>query len=128
MRRGRNRGRKRGTGQVGGHHEVGVGDHPASPGISAARGEPKESQHGAALLGKPRPRLWLERMEPAVDADVGEVAATAALTGRGHGGAWTVEAGVRRDIGLAIVSGSRDRKSTRLNSSHRCISYAVFCL
>src|SRR5437763_8564359 len=31
------------------------------------------------------------------------------------------------------VSGSagrarRDRKSTRLNSSHRCISYAVFCL
>src|SRR5437763_6944794 len=28
----------------------------------------------------------------------------------------------------AIVSESRDRKSTRLNSSHRCISYAVFCL
>src|SRR5437762_9745642 len=24
--------------------------------------------------------------------------------------------------------GVRDRKSTRLNSSHRCISYAVFCL
>src|ERR1017187_10089324 len=23
---------------------------------------------------------------------------------------------------------SRDRKSKRLNSSHRCISYAVFCL
>src|SRR5437763_6806061 len=26
------------------------------------------------------------------------------------------------------VRGSSDRKSTRLNSSHRCISYAVFCL
>src|SRR5437762_9759544 len=26
------------------------------------------------------------------------------------------------------VLGSADRKSTRLNSSHRCISYAVFCL
>src|ERR1017187_1583161 len=26
------------------------------------------------------------------------------------------------------VSSDRDRKSTRLNSSHRCISYAVFCL
>src|SRR5437762_5115479 len=26
------------------------------------------------------------------------------------------------------VLGTRDRKSTRLNSSHRCISYAVFCL
>src|SRR5437762_8999714 len=25
-------------------------------------------------------------------------------------------------------SKGRDRKSTRLNSSHRCISYAVFCL
>src|SRR5437762_7551994 len=24
--------------------------------------------------------------------------------------------------------GNTDRKSTRLNSSHRCISYAVFCL
>src|SRR5437762_8735074 len=27
-----------------------------------------------------------------------------------------------------VVSQSSDRKSTRLNSSHRCISYAVFCL
>src|SRR5437879_10422954 len=26
------------------------------------------------------------------------------------------------------VDRPRDRKSTRLNSSHRCISYAVFCL
>src|SRR5207245_11507673 len=29
---------------------------------------------------------------------------------------------------LFIVDGSRDRKSTRLNSSHGSISYAVFCL
>src|SRR5436189_4888665 len=28
----------------------------------------------------------------------------------------------------ARVVPGRDRKSTRLNSSHRCISYAVFCL
>src|SRR5437762_10078314 len=27
-----------------------------------------------------------------------------------------------------LPSDTRDRKSTRLNSSHRCISYAVFCL
>src|SRR5437879_6004877 len=26
------------------------------------------------------------------------------------------------------IGGDLDRKSTRLNSSHRCISYAVFCL
>src|SRR5437763_6865591 len=29
---------------------------------------------------------------------------------------------------LVILDHERDRKSTRLNSSHRCISYAVFCL
>src|SRR5207244_4551464 len=28
----------------------------------------------------------------------------------------------------AIASGEEDRKSTRLNSSHQIISYAVFCL
>src|SRR5437879_9952513 len=28
----------------------------------------------------------------------------------------------------ALTKFRRDRKSTRLNSSHRCISYAVFCL
>src|SRR5437879_11189135 len=27
-----------------------------------------------------------------------------------------------------VFNSLRDRKSTRLNSSHRCISYAVFCL
>src|SRR5437763_17181205 len=27
-----------------------------------------------------------------------------------------------------VVEQTVDRKSTRLNSSHRCISYAVFCL
>src|SRR5437879_2415088 len=29
---------------------------------------------------------------------------------------------------VTIAEPGRDRKSTRLNSSHRCISYAVFCL
>src|SRR5437764_6428605 len=29
---------------------------------------------------------------------------------------------------LAVDVDDPDRKSTRLNSSHRCISYAVFCL
>src|SRR5437879_11196792 len=31
-------------------------------------------------------------------------------------------------IKAMIITDSQDRKSTRLNSSHRCISYAVFCL
>src|SRR3712207_7756167 len=30
--------------------------------------------------------------------------------------------------GSAVVASGRDRKSTRLNSSHANISYAVFCL
>src|SRR5436189_4911692 len=30
--------------------------------------------------------------------------------------------------GITAAESSEDRKSTRLNSSHRCISYAVFCL
>src|SRR5437879_8546441 len=39
----------------------------------------------------------------------------------------------RKDIWLEVDGGIKpdniaDRKSTRLNSSHRCISYAVFCL
>src|SRR5437879_6018820 len=29
---------------------------------------------------------------------------------------------------IHVVTQKGDRKSTRLNSSHRCISYAVFCL
>src|SRR5437762_2151786 len=38
-----------------------------------------------------------------------------------------------KDLAAKVESGdvplaSEDRKSTRLNSSHRCISYAVFCL
>src|SRR5437879_10814055 len=34
------------------------------------------------------------------------------------------------DASISTVSSRvrKDRKSTRLNSSHRCISYAVFCL
>src|SRR5437762_10368643 len=33
-----------------------------------------------------------------------------------------------RCVPAGKVIGNGDRKSTRLNSSHRCISYAVFCL
>src|SRR5688572_31312817 len=34
----------------------------------------------------------------------------------------------RIDLGLGRAPGTEDRKSTRLNSSHSQISYAVFCL
>src|SRR5215211_8687354 len=38
------------------------------------------------------------------------------------------DVGVRRPVGLARDRLGQDRKSTRLNSSHTVISYAVFCL
>src|SRR5438034_6850096 len=33
-----------------------------------------------------------------------------------------------RDMEFLVADGDQDRKSTRLNSSHTVISYAVFCL
>src|SRR5437764_1927580 len=39
---------------------------------------------------------------------------------------WALRAGPQANDGCE--SSGQDRKSTRLNSSHRCISYAVFCL
>src|SRR5437762_5232502 len=36
-----------------------------------------------------------------------------------------IQRGLRLDLPVVVYT---DRKSTRLNSSHRCISYAVFCL
>src|SRR5439155_12735305 len=35
---------------------------------------------------------------------------------------------IRPQLGLRNINPHRDRKSTRLNSSHVAISYAVFCL
>src|SRR5437762_6515796 len=37
-------------------------------------------------------------------------------------------AGFQAQFAFLIRRFEQDRKSTRLNSSHRCISYAVFCL
>src|SRR3989454_9132239 len=34
----------------------------------------------------------------------------------------------KEEEGVGISAGAQDRKSTRLNSSHLVISYAVFCL
>src|SRR2546422_5971042 len=39
-----------------------------------------------------------------------------------------VEALGSRFVGTVVVGDTEDRKSTRLNSSHGYISYAVFCL
>src|SRR5437762_7108383 len=56
-----------------------------------------------------------------VDGEDGDRAAE--QVGRGRHVAADERAAARR-----AEPAARDRKSTRLNSSHRCISYAVFCL
>src|SRR5438034_6386844 len=55
--------------------------------------------------------------------------AVAACPPRGRGGARRSPRGMRgRSAGTPGPRPSGDRKSTRLNSSHTVISYAVFCL
>src|SRR3989454_12536765 len=41
---------------------------------------------------------------------------------------YTARTDAQRAADAAALAGARDRKSTRLNSSHLVISYAVFCL
>src|SRR5437879_6609446 len=64
-----------------------------------------------------------------------------AIAQRNHGDAVVHRANQRAEIATDTIffthlgdrlagdtARTEDRKSTRLNSSHRCISYAVFCL
>src|SRR5207249_6492142 len=56
--------------------------------------------------------------------------AIAIIGGEGSGGVILPSVHMGRDslVGVALCLGALDRKSTRLNSSHVSISYAVFCL
>src|SRR5437588_8501008 len=45
-----------------------------------------------------------------------------------YGRAATIRIALDEQLRARAISGERDRKSTRLNSSHTVISYAVFCL
>src|SRR2546422_3967154 len=67
----------------------------------------------AALLGREE---RIEDLGPDVGRDAGTLVGHLGLHHRALAGA---------DVHLAV---ERDRKSTRLNSSHGYISYAVFCL
>src|SRR5437879_11258343 len=69
-------------------------------------------------------RLRGDMANPRVEVAVEQVHAQIAgeIEGAQHQHAGLHDGVVARGDGL------EDRKSTRLNSSHRCISYAVFCL
>src|SRR5437762_8742801 len=64
-------------------------------------------------------RLWAKRKQDIYDSNVGGTRNLLDAAKR---------AGVEQLIYTSTVATIADRKSTRLNSSHRCISYAVFCL
>src|SRR5699024_5747499 len=61
--------------------------------------------------------------DPSTDPDAALLRARVPLQERA-----TPASGARRDPALPDDTQSLDRKSTRLNSSHVSISYAVFCL
>src|SRR5437868_11199685 len=64
-------------------------------------------------------------------SDLGGCLAGAGVFGAADGSAGGLRADGEvgeREEGAVYVAGGEDRKSTRLNSSHVSISYAVFCL
>src|SRR5947209_10617764 len=72
------------------------------------------------------PMLWTSSVENSCSAPVLATAATQSLLSSTTSGASApVSEDGRLEIFVALTS---DRKSTRLNSSHANISYAVFCL
>src|SRR5690242_21237342 len=77
----------------------------------------------------PYTTLFRSRPRPALRTRYGGGAAAARAAEGGRRGAVPVHreprAGRRRRHAIGV---RRDRKSTRLNSSHMSISYAVFCL
>src|SRR3712207_8227072 len=74
--------------------------------------------------------LSLHDALPISDADaLGDASAAArALVGRGLRDRFDGQALHLEPVAVAGDAGGADRKSTRLNSSHANISYAVFCL
>src|SRR5207248_5408618 len=86
----------------------------------------------------PDTTLFRSLLEPARQSsdpvDARHEAIAASLQSVFEDAAMTLLSNVRRATGktrLCLAGGcamNRDRKSTRLNSSHRTISYAVFCL
>src|SRR5262245_26370370 len=114
---------------------------PATPWKKLARRRQRRSwigSHGSELSTRSTrrqviaDRSWVAARTPAA------AAAAAMSAGRSEeqsssmrGSHWrrsTIGARIAKFIGVRTSTSTRDRKSTRLNSSHLGISYAVFCL
>src|SRR5437879_7858626 len=86
---------------------------------------------GSTVSGYFHPSLWLSESHELLVAQ-GDHGIDAHSAARGNvrgeqrdGREQCGDAGEGQEVSSA---NAEDRKSTRLNSSHRCISYAVFCL
>src|SRR5437868_13025875 len=78
-----------------------------------------------AAAGQRHPRLALARQQRPEHQDRGAHLAHDVVGRSGRGDLPGLKR-ERRAVAVAVLAG--DRKSTRLNSSHVSISYAVFCL
>src|SRR5215204_1181771 len=76
------------------------------------------------IEGEPHSAVFVVRIARFLDAEEGGHPDVLCLIGS----RFTVGHVQVHPVGDASRCGSRDRKSTRLNSSHTVISYAVFCL
>src|SRR2546426_11854710 len=104
--------------------------HVAVAARAAAAAFRSERYLRVALAGAPgvrQPGAVRERDRPRGRGGGGH-GRTTAPSGPGARPRDGIPRGLRRDGGARASSARGDRKSTRLNSSHLVISYAVFCL
>src|SRR2546422_7513879 len=76
----------------------------------------------------PYTTLFRSAFERGDDAEVVEAARLRGVVPHGARQVQRVAEPLLRLVHVAVPQRNRDRKSTRLNSSHGYISYAVFCL
>src|SRR5687768_17816561 len=76
----------------------------------------------------PYTTLFRSRALAALDLDAGDTVAAVDLVNHIHAADDQSDDGVVADQPGRVLFQDEDRKSTRLNSSHGYISYAVFCL
>src|SRR5438132_4974856 len=106
-----------------GHRHVGLQAADELHGFSRVSGLP---HHGELPLGG---KQALHRLaEDSVPVDQHDAIRAAGLHSRCRSFGRVGEGHVAAIALSAVVGGTADRKSTRLNSSHTVISYAVFCL
>src|SRR5439155_14666182 len=113
-------------------HDCGIVKSELLQDLAGVRAEAKV---GLAFLARRLGEVYHRRMAPvlSVGALVSQVGALSRHHEADPAGVWILmqEAPMAHMVGLnaaEIGTGQQDRKSTRLNSSHVAISYAVFCL